>query len=317
MKTVQEEYAFNKSEIRILKELTKGERPLSKIERSLLIKPPLLSYNLKKLLRKGIIKETAKGFRKYIQFNDSKHASLLRDLLIIYDHVNWQNLLTGKAMEILFRAVTDSGKEFNEIPKATLWRHLRNLKAHGILQQTKNGYSINPRFQTLTDFLNEYQRFIINMLARTISEKAVILWQKDFECLIRAPKNSVAVATQENFLRTATSLLTDMGIPIFSEHDIYFYSKKKKSITTEDIILHTLLIEPNNVRYVTYSLLLLKKYKEKIDTNYLMKKAQEYNLDSQIKGMLQFLETHTPQKGSILPTWTEFEAKARDYKVIT
>ena len=314
MKTVQEEYTFSKSEIRILKELTKGERSLSDIEKSLPIKPPLLSYNRKKLLKKGIIKETAKGFRKHVQFSDSKHASLLRDLLIIQDHVDWQNILTGKAVEILFQAMTGSGKEFNGIPKATVWRHLRKLKAHGILQLTKNGYSINPRFSTLTDFLNEYQRFIVNMIDRTISEKAVVLWQRDLEFLVRAPKNT---GTKKNLLRTATSLLTNMGIPIFSEFDIYFYSKKKESIQTEDIILHTLLIEPNNVRYVIYSLLLLKKYKEKIDTKYLIKEAQKYNLDGQIKGMLQFLETYTPQKDLPLPTWTEFEEKARDYKVIT
>lgn len=314
MKTVQEEYTFSKSEIRILKELTKGERSLSDIEKSLSIKPPLLSYNLEKLLRKGIIKETAKGFRKYIQFSDSKHASLLRDLLIIYDHVDWQNILPGKAIEILFQAMTDSGKEFSEIPKATLWRYLRNLKAHGILRPTKNEYSINPRFSALTDFLNEYQRFIVNMLARTISEKAVVLWQRDFEFLVRAPKN---IGTKKNFLSTATSLFTDMGIPIFSEFDIYFYSKKRKSIQTEDIILHTLMIERNNVRYVIYSLLLLKKYKEKIDTGYLIREAKKCELDTQVEGMLQFLETHTPQKDLALPTWEEFEAKARDYKVIT
>jgi DNA-binding HxlR family transcriptional regulator len=315
MNTAQEEYTFSKSEIRILRELTKGERSLSNIEKALSIKPPLLSYNLKRLLKKGIIKETSKGFRKHIQFNDSKHASLLRDLLIIHDHIDWQNLLTGKAIEILFKVITASGKEFNEVSKTTLWRHLRNLKAHGIVRQTKKGYEINPRFSTLTDFLNEYQRFIINMLARTISEKAVVLWQRDLEFLIRAPKNTGI--NQENFLRTATSLLTSMGIPIFSESDIYFYSKKKRSIHTEDVILHTLLIEPNNVRYVTYSLLLLKKYGEKIDTKCLMKQAEKYNLDSQIKSMLQFLETHSPQKGLTLPTWTEFEAKARDYNVIT
>jgi DNA-binding HxlR family transcriptional regulator len=314
MKTVQEEYTFSKSEIRILRELTKGEQSLSDIEKALSIKPPLLSYNMKKLLRKGIIKTTVKGFRKYLHFSDSKHASLFRDLLIIYDYVDWQNILTGKAIEILFQALTDSGKEFNEIPKTTLWRHLRNLKAHGILQLTKDGYSVNPRFSTLTDFLNEYQRFIVNTLTRTISEKAVVLWQRDFEFLVRAPKN---IGTKRNFLSTATSLFTNMGIPIFSEFDIYFYSKKKKSIQTEDIILHTLLIEPNNVRYVIYSLLLLKKYKEKIDRGYLIREAQKYELDTQIEGMLQFLETHTPQKDLTLPTWEEFEAKARDYKVIT
>ena len=312
MKTVQEEYTFSKSEIRILKELTKGERSLSDIEKSLSIKPPLLSYNVKKLLRKGMIKETAKGFRKHIQFSDSKHASLLRDLLIIHDHVDWQNILTGKTIEILFQALTDTGKEFNAIPKATLWRHLRNLKAHGILQLTKDGYSINPRFSTLTNFLNEYQRFIANTLTRTISEKAVILWQRDFEFLVRTPRNT---ETRRNFLSTATSLFANMGIPIFSEFDVYFYSKKKKHIQTEDIILHTLLIEPNNVRYVIYSLLLLKKYK--VDQEYLVKEAQKYKIASQIEGMLQFLGTHKTQENLALPTWEEFEAKARDYKVIT
>jgi hypothetical protein len=315
MKTVQEEYTFSESEIRILRELTKGERSLSDIEKSLSIKPPLLSYNMKKLLRKGIIKKTAKGFRKHVQFSDSKHAALLRDLLIVYDYVDWQNILTGKAIEILFQALKDSRKEFNGIPRATLWRHLRNLKAHGILQLAKDGYSINPRFSTLTDFLNEYQRFIMNTLTRTISENAVVLWQRDLEFLVRAPKNTGPAP--KNFLTTATCQFTNMGIPIFSEFDIYFYSKKKKNIQTEDIILHTLLIEPNNVRYVIYSLLLLKKNKEKIDTRYLQEEAKKYGLSRQIDGMLQFLETHIPQKDLALPTWKEFEAKARDYKVIT
>jgi hypothetical protein len=211
--------------------------------------------------------------------------------------------------------VIDSEKEFNGISKATLWRHLRKLKAHGILQQTKNGYRINPRFSTLIEFLNKYQRFIINMIARKISDEAVILWQRDFEFLVRAPKT--IQTTQKNFQRTATSLLTSMGIPIFTEFDIYFYSKKKKSIKTEDIILHMLLIEPNNIRYVTYSLLLLKKNREKIDIEYLKKQAQKYDLDSQIKGMLSFLETHAPQNGLPLPTWPEFETKAKEYEVIT
>ena len=315
MKTVQEEYTFSKSEIRILRELTRGERSLSDIEKSLLIKPSLLSYSLTKLLKKGIIRTTVKGFRKYVHFSDSKHAFLFRDLLMIYDYVDWQNVLTGKAIEILFQALTDSGKEFNGIPKATLWRHLRNLKAHGILSQAKDRYSINPRFLTLTNFLNEYQRFIVNTLTRTISENAVVLWQRDFEFLVRAPKNIGSIP--KNFLRTATSLFFNMSIPIFSEFDIYFYSKKKKSIRTEDILLHTLLIERNNVRYVIYSLLLLKKYEGKIDRGYLITEAQKYELDRQIEGMLQFLETRTPQKDLTLPTWGEFEAKARDYKVIT
>jgi hypothetical protein len=314
MKTTYEEYTFSKSEISILKELAKGKHTLSEIQKSLSIKPSLLSYNLKKLLRKGMIKTAEKGPKKHIYFNDSKHALLCRDLLLVYDYVDWQNILTGKSIEILFQALKDSGKSSDNVSKATLWRHLRNLKAHGILKTEKNGYSINPRFSVLANFLSEYQQFFIETVSKSISENAIVLWQEDLEFLVRVPKN--VRVFQRNLSKTAISLFYDLGIPIFSEADIYFYSKKKKKIRIEDATLHTLLIETNNVRYVIYSLLLLKKYEKKIDKKYLLNEAQKFDLYTQINGMLQFLKTHTPQKDSTLPTWEEFEARARDYKVI-
>jgi len=314
MKTTREEYAFSKSEIRILKELANGERSLTQIGEALSIKPSLLSYNLRKLLNKNIVKVAEKGSRKYVCFNDSKHASQLRDLLLIYDYVDWQNVLAGKAMEILFQTLTDSRKSLEKFSRATLWRHVKDLKARGILTREKAGYKINPRFSILTGFLNEYQRFIVDRLTHSISESAVVLWQGDLEFLIRTPKNLRTVP--KNFLKTGTSLFSDFGLPMFSEFDIYFYSKEKRSIRSEDAVLHTLLIEPNNVRYAIYALLLLKKYEGRIDKGYLSKQAQRFGLNRQISGMFQFLKMHTSVKGLALPTWREFEAKARDYKVI-
>ena len=313
MKTTHAEYAFSKSEIRILKELAKGERALPQIEKALSIRPSLLSYNLKKLLNKGLIKTTEKGSRKHARFNDSKHASLLRNLLLVYDHIDWQNILTGKATEILFQTLTDSGETLSNFPKATLWRHIKILKAHGILIQEKAEYKINPKFSKLANFLNEYQQFFINTLTNSISENAVILWQQDMEFLVRTPKN--AKTAPGNFFKTATSLFPDLGIPMFSESNIYFYSKKKKVIRLEDAIIHTLLIEPNNVRYTIYALLLLKKSKKRIDKQYLINEAGKFGQDLLVNEMLQFLRTGS-SKNPALPTWREFETKARDYAVI-
>jgi DNA-binding transcriptional ArsR family regulator len=314
MKTTYEEYTISKSEISILKELVLGKHALPEIQKSLPIKPSLLSYDLKKLLRKGIVKTRETGRRKYVYFSDLKHASLCRDLFLIYDYVDWQNILTGKAIEILFQILTNPGKAIDGFSKATVWRHLKNLKAHGILTLDKEGYSISPRFSILADFLNEYQRFFVNTLAKSISENALILWQKDQEFLVRVPKN-VNVA-QKSFSKTATSLFYDLGIPIFSEFDIYFYSKKKKKIRIEETIIHTLLIEANSVRYVIYSLLLLKKYEKRIDKEKLLEEARGFELNHQVSGMLQFLETHERQREMTLPTWEEFAEKAREYRVI-
>jgi len=313
MRTVRADYAFSKSEIQILRELAKGRRSLSDIEESISLKPALLSYNLKKLLKKGLIKTTEQGNRKYVYFNDTKHASLLRDLMISYDYIDWQNILTGKTIEILSRMLNNFKSHIAEFSRATLWRSLKNLKARGIIHNEK-GYGINPRFSILIDFLKEYQKFFANKLASTISENSVILWQEDMEFLVRAPKN--AKPPCESFHQTATSIFHEYNLPLFSEFDIYLYSTNKKTIRTEDAILHTLLIEPNNVRYTTYALLLLKKTEQKINKTYLLQEAERLGVKNQIASMLQFLKTQTQTKEQALPTWNEFITKARDYKVM-
>jgi DNA-binding MarR family transcriptional regulator len=314
MRTSHAEYTFSKSEIRILRELAKGRRSLSEIERLLSLKPALLSYNLNKLLRKRLIETAGQRNRKCVCFSDTRHASLLRDLLIYYDYIDWQNILTDKTIEILFQTLATSEGSMAKFPKATLWRHLKNLKARGIITQTERRYNINSRFSILIDFLKEYQRFFANKLAKTLSENAVILWQEDMEFIVRAPKK--AKPPSADFHRTATSIFHEYNLQLLSEFDIYLYSTNRKTIRPEDAILHTLLIEPNNVRYTTYSLLLLKKNEQKIDNTYLLQEAERLGLKSRICNMLQFLKMHTQPKDHALPTWNEFITKARDYNVV-
>lgn len=314
MRTAHADYAFSKSEIQILRELAKGRRFLSEIEKSLSLKPSLLSYNLKKLLKKGLIQTTVQGNRKYAYFNDTKHALLLRDLLVSYDYMDWQNVLTGKTIEILFQTLTTLGANLAEFPRATLWRHLKNLRARGIITQTEKTYKIDPRFSSLVDFLKEYQLFFAIKLSKALSENAVILWQEDMNFLIRAPKN--AQAPSKDYKKTATSVFHEYDLPLFSEYDIYIYSTNKKTIKLEDAILQTLLMEPNSVRYTTYALLLLKKTEQKIDKIYLLREAGRLGLKNQVTSMLQFLKTHVQRKDQALPTWNEFVTKARDYNLV-
>lgn len=84
----------------------------------------------------------------------------------------------------------------------------------------------------------------------------------------------------------------------------------------EDVVLLKLLIEPDNVRYATCALLLLKKTEQEIGTTCLLQEAERLGLRSQIAAMFQFLETHTQTKEHALPIWNEFVTKAREYKVI-
>ena len=188
MRTTNTEYMFSKTEIRILRQLTKGKQSLSEIGKALSLKSARLSQNLKKLQEKGLIQKTGQGNRKIAYFNDTKHALLLRDLLLSFGHIDWENILTGKTIELLFQTLIPSENSPAKVSETTRWRQLKNLKTRGIITQEEKTLNINPRFCILNDFLNEYQKFIANKLSKAISENSVILWQKDMEFLIRAPK---------------------------------------------------------------------------------------------------------------------------------
>jgi DNA-binding HxlR family transcriptional regulator len=313
MKNSASQYAFNKTEIRLLREIAKGKQSLLQIKKVLQIKPAFLSRNLKKLRQKGFIQTTAEGNQKTAYFSETKHASLLRDLLLSYDFMDWENILNGKSIEILFQTLNDG--DLSSFSGATLWRYLKELKARGIITETPKGYQINTRFAMLAEFLREYERYFVNKISKALSENSVILWQRDMEFLVRVP-NSVK-APVGDFHRTATSIFADYNLALFSEFDVYFYSTKKETIKPEDAILHTLLIEPGNVRYSTYALLLLKKTEKQIDKKYLLREAERLGLETQIEGMLEFLQTHIRPEGQSLPTWGEFAEKARDYGVKT
>lgn len=318
MKRQLESYSFNKLEIKTLKEIAKGNNSLYMLREALAIKPNLLSYVLKRLLQKGMVKVEKKeeGPKKYVYFDNSKHASLFRELLLKYDHIKWENILSGLAIDVLFQILDKTETTLRSFSKTTFWRYARHFMSHGIIMKTSDdSYEINPRFAILKDFLIEYQRFLMNSIVRSVSASTVILWQRDFECLIRVSKN-IDVSRRE-FLRTATSRFNDLGIPLISDFDLYFYSKKKHVIQVEDVILHTLLIEKGNPRYTLYSLLLLKKQWRRIDKEYLLKEAQRLDLRLQIEVMLQFLETQGEKRGLMLPTWEEFLMKAEEYKVIS
>ena len=312
MKSCAPQYAFNKTEIRLLRELAKGKQSLLQIKRLLQIKPAFLSRNLKKLQQKGIIQTAAEGNQKTAYFSETKHASLLRDLLLSYDFIDWENILSGKTIEILFRTLDDG--DLSGFSGATLWRYLKELKARGIITETQKRYTINTRFPILTDFLREYERYFVTKIAKTLSENSVILWQKDMEFLTRAPNS--AKAPSGDFHKTATSIFADYNLPLFSEFDVYFYSTIKEAIKPEDAVLHTMLIEPGNVRYATYAVLLLKKTEKQLDRTYLKTEAKRLGLENQTENMLKFLQTHKRPEGQMLPTWDDFEEKAHDYGVM-
>jgi hypothetical protein len=310
MKLSAGKYTFSKTELKTLKEIAKGHHELYNIQTQLAIKPSLLTYTLKKLQTKDLLKITCRGIKKQATFSNTKHATLLKNILTIYDYIDWENLLNNKAIEILFQISTNpNNNKFTGFARNTLWHYLKEFKSRGLITQE---HKINPQLKGLHEFLEEYQNFFYQKMASELSDNAIILWQHNQELLIRTPKTT---KNPKNFHKTATSLFPLYDLPVFSDYDFYLYSTIKKTIKPEDAILHTLLIEQDNMRYSTLALLLLKKMEKQIDQTYLLSQAEHYGLESQVRNMFEFLQNHIRPDKQPLPLWADFIEKAREYGV--
>lgn len=323
MRSKLNDYTFSVQEIRILREIVSKNHLLSSIRKSLSIKPNLLSHYLEKLSSKSLVKctkqspssmeEKAERSAKYIYFSDLKHASFLNQLLLKYDYVEWENILSGLGIEVLFLILARHNSNTESFSRVTFWRYSKDFMSRGMIDADGDFYRISPRFSLLSDFLNEYQHFIIQKMLESLPQPALALWQKDLECLIRLPKN--LKIDNFGFQKTATSRFQDFGLQLTSDSDTYFYSRSKKTIRIEDIILHTLLLETDSIRHTTYALLLLKKESRRINREYLLKEASWFDLGLKVNAMYEFLRTRGVRSGSTFPTWVEFVSKAIEYGV--
>jgi len=190
---------------------------------------------------------------------------------------------------------------------------LNRLAEHGIIKDSAGGYLINSRYGPLIEFLEEYQSYIVREIVGSLVEDGVILWQKDFECLIRTAKSAVK---RDDLFRTGISRFADFGIKLITNYDYYFYSEKKKKMRREDIVLHALLAERDSVRNVIYCLIFLKKFEQELDRTYLLKEAENFNIRELVEQMLVFLRDKKRGLDVMLPSWSEFVEKAEEYGVL-
>lgn len=299
-------YEFSRTELQMLRELARSPASISELAKHIRKSQPTATATIEKLQAKGFVTVERSGMRKLVRLSQAKHAQLLREIMLAYPHVPWQSLL---AYSQVFPLLELEGVASVTVSRATEWRALRNLMAHGIVSKDRKGVKVNPRFRKVSEFVHEFSDFINSRLAARVSESAVIVWASGSQFIFRVPAGTRA--QDKHFQPTATTALPRYEIRLISDVEYYFFSSRGEALRAEDVALHTLLID--GVTNVTYALILMAKVK--IDRNYLLNRGKILGLQEQVEAMLRFLDTHTPQPSSTLPTWDEFAQKAQEYGV--
>jgi DNA-binding MarR family transcriptional regulator len=299
-------YEFSRTELEVLRELTRSSVSISELANRIGKSQPTATAAVENLQAKGFVTTKRIGMRKMVEFSQAKHAQLLRELVLAYPHVPWESILANSQILPLLKLESVAPASVSRI---TEWRAMRNLMAHGIIINEAEGQTVNPRFDKISEFIREFLNFTNLKLAAQVSENAAIVWASSSQFIIRVAAGTAI--TDKRFKPTATTALATYGITLISDVEYYFFSPLGRAPRPEDIVLHTILID--GVTNITYALILMAKVKT--DPDYLLTGAEKLGLRDQVEGMLRFLTSHKPQANTVLPKWDEFAERAGDYGV--
>lgn len=306
MKKTFAPYEFSRTELEVLRELTRSSASISELANRIGKSQPTATAAVENLQAKGFVTTKRIGMRKMVGFSQAKHAQLLRELILAYPHVPWESILANSQILPLLKLESVAPASVSRI---TEWRAMRNLMAHGIIINEAEGQTVNPRFDKISEFIREFLNFTNLKLAAQVSENAAIVWASGSQFIIRVAAGTAI--TDKRLKPTATTALATYGITLISDVEYYFFSPLGRAPRPEDIVLHTILID--GVTNVTYALILMAKVKT--DPDYLLTAAEKLGLRPQVEGMLRFLTSHEPQVNTVLPKWDEFAERAGDYGV--
>ena len=262
--------------------------------------------------KEGLVVKQRHGKKVFVQRSDTLHAHALENVLKSFPQLPVEAIFTGSSLKILgsLKAPHTIADIFamTGLSRRTISTALSKLSQYGIIIKQHNKFTLNPRHHHAEEFVENYWKYTANRKLRHITKDAVILWQRGEEFLFKVQESSIESAGNiENIDRvlihpTAISCFPDFGLNMITTAHYYFYSKRK--MRTEDIIIHTILIDSLNSVYNSYALALYS-CKTAYAKN-LLDFGKYYDLEEHIASLIEYLKIKTKNSGFVLP-WDEYE----------
>jgi predicted transcriptional regulator len=293
-------------------EILQRPKSLSQIAEQLDLSVPAISkcINISIKNNNGLFERRRSGKKVLIQRADTNHAHILGNIFTGFKRQPIVDLLSHNSLRILSVILEreKSAREISHIVQVTrehTHKCLTTLARHGIVNKNNLKYKMNPRNKSILEFVRSYYSYKNLSTARTSADDAVILWERGYEFLFRTSKKIKKI----NIRSTAISRFPEFGLPLLTNINYYFHTKRKMELG--DIIIHTVLIDPQSPIYNGYACLLCLK----TNTRDLLKIAKIYDMVEHIDIILKYLETRERDVPWLL-SWSEFEELAKDYGVV-
>ncbi|PKK86169.1 MAG: hypothetical protein CVT48_02380 [Thermoplasmata archaeon HGW-Thermoplasmata-1] len=303
-------YLLGAGEIRALLAVAAGKKSICSLSEAAQLSAPRAYAIVAGLARKGFLTLEREGRTMKISLSDSRHAHSFL-VLAVSREANLEITLRDSNMRILFSimSIPKTRKRIAEevrLSGESVRKYARRLMTAGMLREANGKIELSPSLPQLRKFLEDSADFINRRIALTLSKNAVVAWERGLEAIIRVPIDEEPDAPE-----TALTAMARHGIDIMTDYG-YYYIPPEKKLTVEDVALHTLLLDPNSVRYASYALLFLKK--EGFERKYLLEKSGDYGIKRTATAMVEFLAGKEIEKHP-LPSREEFADMCRLYGV--
>ena len=259
-----------------------------------------------KLVKDGLSNKNRQGKEVIVTKEKTIHAQELEEILRNFPRFPIEELLSHSNLPLIslldYPLNSEELRQILNITRQWTYKQIKKLSRYGIILKGKKGYGVNPIHNKIHSFARHYYIYNNNQKIREISEDAQIIWQHGNEILFKTKKDLTKYPT------TAVTAFSKYDLPLLGDTKYYYNAKRK--LQTSDIILHTILINPQSKTYNAYACLLYEKTKPKD----ILKKARIYNLVEHIKDIIIFLEKQKSDK-KFLPTCNEYKSIAKQYRV--
>jgi len=259
-----------------------------------------------KLVGDGLSNKQRQGKEVIVTKEKTIHAQELEEIIHNFPRLPIEEILSYSNLPMIslldYPLNSEELRQVLNITRQWTYKQIKNLSRYGIILKEKKEYRINPIHNKIHSFARHYYIYKNNQKIRTLSEDAQIIWQHGNEILFKTKKDLTKYPT------TAVTAFSKYNLPLLGDTKYYYDSKRK--LQTSDIILHTILINPQSKTYNAYACLLYEKTRPKD----IIKKARIYNLTQHIKDIIIFLEKHKSDENFLL-TWDEYESITKQYGV--
>ncbi|MCK5030271.1 MAG: hypothetical protein KAR64_02280 [Thermoplasmatales archaeon] len=258
-----------------------------------------------KLVEDGLSNKNRQGKEVIVTKEKTIHAQELEEIIHNFSRFPIEELLSNSNLPLIslldYPLNSEELRQILDITRQWTYKQIKKLSRYGIILKDKKGYRVNPIHNKIHSFARHYYIYKNNQKMRKISEDAQIIWQHGNEILFKTKKDLTKYPT------TAVTAFSKYNLPLLGDTKYYYDAKRK--LQTSDIILHTILINPQSKTYNAYACLLYEKIKPKN----IIKKARIYNLGDHVKDIIIFLEKQKSDKS--LPAWNDYESIAKQYGV--